>query len=511
MATYQVDTDGGTYEVDTEEPSYMEDVAKNAGKEIAALPGQVPTMAQQGLGLASAPMDALKAIPQMIGGTDPSETDFAQDLQPIIEGNKSTLNTIQNPVESFRNAPINTAGTALGLIGGVRGMMPEKAPIPASIPESPAIPEAPQVPPKVVPMAEGPQPKFKGASQVPPEPMKQAPPPPAQEAAAPPVQSNPLFDKAKEAGDYARRGYEKFAGKPGMTASIADWVQAKSQKLAALEMGMQPRQAKNLGHTAQAAENAVRAIGQYGIDSGIVSPTGTFKADLARNTELLNGAGSKIGAIREMADKMHDPLTTPIDTLQEIQARLGPTYEQGMPGSSEYQTALKIVGKSDPTFSGAAETATKLNKLANTNNRINQPHQPFTEVANIISEINNERIKKTVGPQNAEAYEQALREFGINKKINEFLKNKVAPKRLGPGSLTSNLVQKGLDEFGYKAGSHVANKMSTNILKNPSIAKSLPSLFKEFINQVEDLSGEVTGMSEGGLVTEDMGEFVRNR
>ena len=127
-------------------PSYASDVATNAGKELKALPGQVPQMAQQGLGIASAPIDALKAPFQMMGGKKLSETDIAEDVSPIIQGNKSTVQTVQHPVESFRKAPINTAGTFAGLFGGVKGMIPDGANLAeegAAIPKEGLPPEPP--------------------------------------------------------------------------------------------------------------------------------------------------------------------------------------------------------------------------------------------------------------------------------------------------------------------------------------------------------------------------------
>lgn len=492
MASYQVETEGGTYQVDTEDPSYMEDVATNAEKELSSLPGQLPGMVKAGLGIASAPADAFKAIPEMIGGKSLSETSIAEDLSPAIQGNKQTVNTIENPVESFRQAPINTAMTAAGLLGGagmIKGEMAGRPPAPSvETPPSPASPLPPD--------SAGAIPKI----EVPPE---QAPPIGASDATN---LKNPIQDKANEVKNYVSRGYEGFAKKPGAIADVADWVQSKSQMAAAEQMGATPLQARQIGH------EGMRAIGQYAIDHDIVSPTVGIRGMRLKNTELLSNAGKTLGDLRKAADSVRNPLETPIDTLQAVRQKLDPEYLSGTrPGSNEYQMALKNIEKSDPSFEGMAKTATKLNHLANEANRLNQPHGPYTDVANEMSRINNERIKQILGPQKAAQYDQALKEYGVNKKISEFLKRKEGGevKRLGPGSLTSNLVQKGLDEFGYKTAAKVGNKLSTSILKNPSLAKSLPSLFKEFIHQVEDTGHEVTGMSQGGIVGSDIGEYVQ--
>lgn len=491
MASYQVDTDGGTYQVDTEEPSYLQDVVSNAGKEISAIPGQLPTMAKQAFGMASIPEDALKAIPQMLSGTNLADTSVAQDVAPIIAGNKNTLNTVEHPVDSFRKAPISTAGTFAGLLGGgLEGNIPEELPLPkVSIPEAKG--PIPEVPPEAPPPGGG-----SGAAQPiteQPKTEQATPPPPSTEAS--PI--NNVSEKANDLKNYVSRGYEGFAKKPGGISDIADYLQSKSQMMAAEQMGATPLQARQIGH------EGMRAIGQYAMDNDMVGPRIGLKGMRAKNTELLANAGKTLGDIRKEADATRNPLTSPIDVLQNVRQTLDQKYSRGAYSgeAGQYAKALQDVEDGESTFQGMADVATKLNKAANEANRLKQPHTPFTDVANIISKIENERIKQIL-PQKAALYEKALKDYGVNKKISEFINRKEGGevKRLGPGSFTSNMIQKGMDEFGYKTGAKVMNRASTSILKNPSIASHLPSLFKEFVNQVEALGEDVVGMSEGGIV-----------
>lgn len=319
--------------------------------------------------------------------------------------------------------------------------------------------------------------------------------------------------KANEVKDYISRGYEGFAKKPGNIANVADYVQSKSQMMALQQMGFTPGQIRNLGKTALEVHNAERAIGQYGLDSGIVSETTGLKGMVERNAELLKNTGDKIGRIRDAVDKA-GPAYQPGELLQAVKAKLDPIYQRGVTAenptprglkgtdSSAYRRALEEIEDAHPSHGEAAEVATRLNKEATQATKMSQNPGPYTDVANAISEINNERIKAKLSPEAAAQYEKALREFGVNKKIQNGLKYKSSGevKRFGPGSVTSNLTQKAMDEFGYKVGAKVANKVSTSILKNPAIAKNLPSLFKEFINQTEDVGHEVSGMSDGGQV-----------
>lgn len=368
----------------------------------------------------------------------------------------------------------------------------------------------------------------KVATNLPPtgEPSEGTPPPAA--AAEPFAQTaertaQDALGKAQEVKNYISRGYEGFAKKPGGVAQVADYVQGKSQMAANQQMGFTPGQLRKLGETPAAAHEAARAIGQYGIDSGIVDVTNGVPGMIQKNASLLKETGGALKQFREAADKAN--VYQPDELLSAVRQRLDQKYLRGVTAenptprgvhgseSAGYKKALQDLEDAPATHVGAAEVATKLNKDATAANQINQPHNAFTDVANAISDINNERINQILGPEKAAKYEQALREFGVNKKISAALKFKSAGevKRLGPGSMTSNLVQKALDEVGYKVGAKAANRLSTSILKNPGVAKNLPSLFKEFINHVEDTMQDVTGMSEGGVVTPEMAAFAQAR
>jgi hypothetical protein len=321
--------------------------------------------------------------------------------------------------------------------------------------------------------------------------------------------------KANEVKNYISHGYEGFAKKPGAVSNLADYVQEKSQMMSAQQMGFTPLQNRQLGATPTEQLQTMRAIGQYGIDSNIVSPAGGLRHMVEMNAKLLNDAGETIGDLRKEADAKFDPKTMVMDPLQEIHKQLDPVFARGARSgeSGAYQKALETVEDGKPTFQGMADVSTKLNHAANEANRLQQPHGAFTDIANVISRIENDRIRAILGPEKAAKYDQALKEFGINKKIEAALKRKVGGevKRMGPGSLTSNLTQKALDEVGYRVGARAANKLATTIKGNPAAAKSLPSLFKEFANHVDETAGEVSGMYKGGRVPEDVREYVSGR
>lgn len=351
------------------------------------------------------------------------------------------------------------------------------------------------------------EPLEEGAPKEPPPPPPPPPggQPPPGAGAPPPPGGTPPVNPLQEVADYIGGRYSKFAEKPGMTSKIADYIQEKSQKMALQQLGASPMQAKNLAKTPLEADALQRSIGQYAMDNDIVGPNVTHNQMLRRHAQLLNDSGKAIENFRKEADAARVPVEHNVDVIQAIKEKLDPTYMQGGSGGTgkrAYLQALQDVENSKPTFEGASEVATKLNANANKAAKINQPHGPYTDVANTISQINNDRIKQILGPEKAAQYDTALKNYGVNKVIEQFLRRKVGGdvKRIGAGSFTSNMIQKGMDEYGYRAGAKAANKVSSWVLKNPKAATNLPSLFKEFIHQV-DLPDEPTpGMAYGGIV-----------
>lgn len=335
--------------------------------------------------------------------------------------------------------------------------------------------------------------KFEPIGQESPKPAAATPP-------ANPVQEakdyvNSAIPKAKE---FLSKQYAKQAKDPGWANTMAQYLQQESQNLAAKEIGASAK------HVRQIGEEGVQALGQYAIDKKIVDPRVGPIGMKERTNAINKTAGDVIGQVRKKADASFHPLKHQIDVLQPVKQSLDADFEPGMPGAHEYQTALKIVEKSDPSPSGVAEMVTKLNRMANENNKLKQPSRPYTDVANIASRLNNERIKGIVGDETYAIYDEALKDFGATKKLQEFLKNKSARSmgRSSAGSLTNRLTQEFLDSAGYKAGSRITGGMAKAIKGNPKIAGSLPDMFKEFINQVEALDDEASppGMAHGGVV-----------
>lgn len=439
--------------------------------------------------------DVATALPKLV-----------KEGQAFFEHPKENLEAmarpVTHPVEYFKEHPVQQTLNALTLMQALSG---PKGPV--------SVPGA-EVPPEMIPMRGTPEPMVQPPSRMPPDPN--APPiPKSTPLDAPPTPSTPS-NPLQEAKDYAdsilpkakefvTKQYAKQAQDPGWANTMARYLKQESQNMAVKQMGASPAQAKQIG------EEGTQALGQYALDKHIVDPKVGSIGMKERTNAINKKAGETIGALRDQADSLRDPMQ-PIDVLQTIRKELDSKYARGSSSgeSGQYAKALQDVEDSKPTHAGISEMVTKLNKAANDANKLKQPHSAFTDVANVASRLNNERIKAAIGEKKAAMYDEALKDFGATKKIQEFLKRRASREvsgRMGPGSFMRDATQKFLDTVGYKAGARVANKMSSAVLQNPSMARNLPEMFKEFINQVEALDDETPGMAHGGIVP-DMDEAV---
>jgi hypothetical protein len=277
----------------------------------------------------------------------------------------------------------------------------------------------------------------------------------------------------------------------------ARMLERTSQNMALKEMGASPMQVRQIG-----AEDA-RALGQKGMDEGIVRVLSTDEGTEGRISGLLENSGDAIGKFRKAAGERGAGYS-PESIVAEIKKRLDPEYESGVKSgeTGSYMKALEEIAKSDGTPDGISKAITRINKYASAN-KLHQASGAMSDVANIASEINNSAIKSVLSPEESAVYEKSLRDYGAARKIEQFHARKEAREaagRIGPGGGVRHLMQSALDSFGYKSGAKVMNWLSKILKENPSMAKELPEAFKNYPNMPEPPDFEGLGLSDGGVV-----------
>ena len=307
-----------------------------------------------------------------------------------------------------------------------------------------------------------------------------------------------------QVADHLNGLYGKVAKQPGWSDTMANYLDRWADNMSVKNIGGSVRQVRQMG------PDVARQLGRFSSEEGLNEP---MVGEIGMEKKIQQGlqdSGTKLGDFRKQADALRDPAKNPIDVLQQVRAQLDPKYLSGRGvnagDAGSYQKALQEVEDAEASHQGLADVATKLNKYAS-EEKLRQSPGPFTDVANIVSEANNNHIRDVLGPEQAAAYDQELARYGAFKKIdamNQFKQARETAGRLGPGGGIRHMAQKFLDEYGYRAGAQVARKVANVLRTNPSAGASLPGVFKAFVNEVEDLlpDHEPEGMAHGGVVDE---------
>ena len=320
------------------------------------------------------------------------------------------------------------------------------------------------------------------------------------------------IDPLKDVKDYINSKYGEASAKPGFTDKIARQLNHESLRMAAHDLGIQPRQGYQMGPGLEGPEK-LEALTQYALDQGYVRPGLSNLDRRAMFQQNLDKYGQQVGALRDMASQRGPGHDLP-SLIQAVKTQLDPKYLSGeFAAPQEYQRALEGLAKADPSYSGIADKATSLNKAATDAGKMSQSKGPFTDVANIISRMNNDAIKKTLNPEEAKMYEESLRNFGAHKALENVLGRSAVrdmASRTNQRGIGGKMLQEMLDRVGYQFGSNVANRMAKSVAANPNVAKSLPQFFEELEHHVGDVADDaVAHFSQGGLVTPEMAEWIK--
>ncbi len=224
-----------------------------------------------------------------------------------------------------------------------------------------------------------------------------------------------------------------------------------------------------------------RELAQYALDKGLVSPlTGPIGME-EKVASGLEGAGGKIGEARKAADVVGGAPQLP-EILAKVKQDLADKYGSGlhkgeMGGLNKAREELAKGGTG--TFSGNAQKATDLNQFAAKQNAIMRPSTASGDVADIVSNMNNEALQKALTPKQLEEYNSALTDYSALKKIDKLVLKGEGREMTGRGgaSIGKTIYDKTADSFGNRTSAYVGSKLG-DMLKSPVMAKYLPTLVK---------------------------------
>lgn len=183
---------------------------------------------------------------------------------------------------------------------------------------------------------------------------------------------------------------------------------------------------------------------------------------------LLEQSGQKIGSLRKEAgtapaDLVKNLLSNPKANIDEY---LGDGLASGeLPKVDQALNDIQRIGGPNPTHANLADAATYINKQA-AGNKLYQPMTAATDVANALSDENNQGIAQALGSDKAKQYVDALTEQQQLHPLEHLEQKGELRAAGGRGGIGLQMVQKLADEFGYRLSAKTAATVHDALVNN---------------------------------------------
>ena len=181
--------------------------------------------------------------------------------------------------------------------------------------------------------------------------------------------------------------------------------------------------------------------------------TDVFSTSIGREEalkNLLKESGEKVGALRTEAGAAPKGIIDEIVSDPKIDKYLGSgSASKEIGGVDTALNDIKEIGGEKPTHASLADAATYINKNA-AGNKLYQPVNAETEVANILSDKNNAGIAQTLGEKKAKQYVEALGEQEKLHPLEHLQERGELREAGGRGGLGTRVIQAIADRAGYR-------------------------------------------------------------
>ena len=293
-----------------------------------------------------------------------------------------------------------------------------------------------------------------------------------------------LKSTGKTVGDFRA---EAGAAQPGILDTVeADVMKKYGPK--ALKSGEAPAVKKTMDFVRNEAGQAP--------ELPVMDPktmTGKPQAIFAYNDPPLNAGGSPVSKYQVFGNP-NDPAMKAIG--HGTQKTLAELKEAGIPVIGR---TARSVGKWEPldlapapTHAGLAKSATDINEFA-AGNRIYQPINAETDVANALSRENNAGIVQSLGSNKGKQYLGSLEEQSQLHPLEHLQKRGELREVAGRGGGFSSIPQKIADAMGYRITAKTAGAIHDLLVGEglpkavqqavPSASKMVPSALQDFLEK----------------------------
>lgn len=216
----------------------------------------------------------------------------------------------------------------------------------------------------------------------------------------------------------------------------------------------------------EALDQAARYAREKGLSDVFTTEIGRKK--LLDN--LTSKTGQTIGSLREEAGPVTDPKQLISQLLDNPKSKMDEYLGSGM-ASDQLPTAQKAlndiqrIGGTDPTHANLAEAATYINQQA-AGNKLYQPVTAATDIANALSDVNNQGIAQSLGSDKALQYVNALKEQQQLHPLEHLEQRGELRMTGGRGGIGMQFIQRMADEFGYRLSAKTISAIHDTMVSN---------------------------------------------
>lgn len=193
---------------------------------------------------------------------------------------------------------------------------------------------------------------------------------------------------------------------------------------------------------------------------------------------LMKQSGETVGNLRKEAGAAPSDIVNKIVENPKMNKYLGEgSASRELPGVDMALKDIKEIGGTQPTHASLANAATYINENA-AGNKLYQPVNAETDVANILSRENNAGIAQSLGSDKAKQYVDALSEQEKLHPLEHLQQRGELRSAGGRGGLGTRIVQEVADRFGYRLTAKAAAAIHDALTSAPDIGKGIASAAK---------------------------------
>lgn len=252
------------------------------------------------------------------------------------------------------------------------------------------------------------------------------------------------------AGQLAARGVGAALNAVPLTENIVPTIEQTANNQTLKGFGGTMGQLKQMEEVG--GRQALDEAAQYARNKGLGDVFTTSLGRTKNLESLLKSTGEKLGSLRKEAgpassNVIGDVLANPKANLNEY---LGEGLASGeLPMIDKAIADIQRIAGPNPTYADLANAATYINKQA-AGNKLYQPVTAATDVANALSDVNNQGIAQTLGSEKAKQYVNTLAEQQKLHPLEHLQQRGELRQAGGRGGIGLQMVQKLADEFGYR-------------------------------------------------------------